>query len=359
MLGFLSRLLGRAAAPKRDAATKDRLVPPITRESVATVGAAPPPAPPSAGAFSAAELPLWTPREASYWTARTTHILALLRREWQADSERAKWPDVDSLLQLLAAPPEEMIRQLPAAARDAMALCENDALRRSELADRLSKDPALVQGLLRQANGAFYGAGLSSILRVDAAIDRIGVAGTRAVVLAACVEGLLSKPGGSYDAMLGSIWSRMVEMGPLARTLAPAFGADPEEAFAVAVLHNVGQLVIFDRISSLRASKRKPVALPESWLNLVLEQLHEPLGALAAHRWGLGAGAADAFGAHHRRERPASRHPLAETIFVADRVATASAERSPLDIDGVWGLGQLSADPRQVHSLLGSVSIAA
>ena len=295
---------------------------------------------------------VWLARDASYWTDRCANTLARLRSDWAGNSERAKWPDVAGLLGQLSAPPEEVIRQLPAAARDAMALCERDNLPRAQLIDRLSQDPSLVQGLLRQANSASYGAGLAPILRVDSAIDRIGLAGTRSVVVAASVDGLLSKPGGAYDALLASAWQHMVNTGPLARAIAPAFGADGEEAFAIALLHNVGQLIIFDRISSLRSSNRRAVALPDGWIDQLITELHEPLGAIAAHRWGLGIDAADAIGTHHRRDTPAERHPLAETIFVAEHLANTTARGESLDLFGLWEQGELTGDPTYVRGIL-------
>ncbi len=295
----------------------------------------------------------WSARDAAFWLDRTSHVLDRLRSDWQKDPECAKWPDVLQLIDQLGGPAEEIVRQLPAAARDAMAICDNAAIARTELADRLSRDPSLVQGLLRQANGAFYGAGLAPILRVDSAIDRIGVVGTRAVVLASCVDGLLSKPGNAYDVMLNAVWTHMVNTGPLARLIAPEFGADPEEAFAIALLHDVGKLVMFDRISTLRTVKRRSVELPPAWLSLAIEQLHEPLGAVAAHRWGLGPHAADAIGAHHRRQRPAMRHPLAETLFLAERAEHAARDRDAFDFDGVWSLGQLPGDSVSGRGMLG------
>jgi len=352
MPGFFSRLFGGSTTRPTDASDA-RAATPMQQGKSPDLGTTEVPELdifPLATAPAAAQ---WTPRVAEYWTDRSAHVLERLRREWQRDPECADWPDMELLFVDLAAPPEALVRQLPAAARDAMALCDNAALARSELGNRLSRDPSLVQGLLRQANGAFYGAGLSPILRVDAAIDRIGLAGTRAVVLAACVDGLLSKPGAPYDGMLASVWEHMVSTGPIARSLAPQFGSDPEEAFAVALLHDVGKLVIFDRISALRTTHRRSVRLPTAWLSLVLEQLHELLGAVAAHRWGLGARAADAIGSHHRRERPALRHPMAETLFLAERADHAARAKERFDFDGVWGLGQLPGDSMIARGVLG------
>jgi HD-like signal output (HDOD) protein len=260
---------------------------------------------------------------------------------------------VRDLLGLLSQTPETVIRQLPSAARDALALCDNANLSRSELADRLSVDPSLVQAVLRQANGAWFGAGLSAVLRVDSAIDRIGIAGTRAVIMSACVDGLLAKPGGVYDAMVADIWSHMVHTAPLARALAPAFGADPEEAFAVSMLHDVGKLVFFDQVSALRQLRRRPVNLPVPWLSRALEQLHEPIGASALHQWGLGPAAADAIGLHHRRERPSVRHPLAEVLFLAERADHARTDGVTLDYDGLWSLGELNGDELGCRGVLG------
>ena len=74
-----------------------------------------------------------------------------------------------------------------------------------KLAGTLSKDPALVQGLLRTANSAAYAAGRKSVLSVDGSIERIGLAGARAVVMANCVDGLLSRPGGHFDVMVNDV----------------------------------------------------------------------------------------------------------------------------------------------------------
>lgn len=286
----------------------------------------------------------WTPRPAEYWPQRTAHVLQRLEQEWMDRDESRAYPDVAELLASLGAEPDAVIRQLPAAARDAIAICDDPGMSRGSLAERLGQDPSLMQGLLRQANGAWYGAGLQSVLRVDGAIDRIGIAGTRAVVMASCVDGLLAKPGGAYDAMVGSVWSHMVQAAPVARAIGPVLGADGEEAFAITLLHDVGKLVVFDRIAALRMTHRRAIQIPEAWLSHALEQLHEPLGATAAHLWGLGAAAADAIGTHHRKERPSCRHPLAETLFVSERADHARREGSALDFDGVWALGEVNGD---------------
>ncbi len=282
------------------------------------------------------------------WHARLNEAVVLQRSHPIA----ARQPDAAALLQLLQDGPDTVIRQLPAAARDAMALCNDDRLSRAEVAARLSTDPALVQGLLRTANSTAFASGLGTVISIDQAIDRIGQTGARAVILASCVDGLLSHPGGEFNTMASSVWSHMVRTGPLARAIAPAFAADGDEAFAIAMLHDVGKLVIFDRISVLRASRRRQIEVDSGFAHALLQLLHEPLGALAAQRWEMGDRAASAIAGHHRLETFGARDSLAEVMFVAEHADHAARRNQTLDLDSLWAHGRLTGSPARVSGAL-------
>lgn len=275
-----------------------------------------------------------------------------------ADAARAahrvasQQPDAAALIDMLRDGPDTVIRQLPAAARDTIALVDDPSMSRSRLAEVLGRDPALVQGLLRAANSAAFGAGRDSVLSVGQALDRIGVTGTRAVVLASCVDGLLSHPGGEFNVMASQVWSHMVRTAPLARAVAPAFAADADEAFAVALLHDVGKLTIFDRMSVLRASRRRALVIDGDFVHSLLQLVHEPLGALAAERWGMGARAASAIGRHHRTAAMGQRDSLSEALYLAERADHAARRQETLDLDGAWAAGRLTGSPARAGDAL-------
>lgn len=267
-------------------------------------------------------------------------------------------PDAAALLQLLRDGPDTVIRQLPTAARQALALCEDSGLSRSQLGAKLGTDPALVQGLLKTANSAAFAAGRNAVLGIEPALDRIGVTGTRAVVLASCVDGLLSHPGGEFNAMAADVWAHMVRTAPVARAIAPAFAADADEAFAVALLHDIGKLVIFDRVSVLRASRRRPITLDADFAHVLLQELHEPLGALAVERWGMGKRAANAIGTHHRTTKSAGRDSLSEVLFTAEQADHAVRRGTPLELDQLWQTGNLTGSPARVATALQQLQLA-
>jgi len=289
----------------------------------------------------------WAERLATAYELQSTH------------ATESKNPDATALLQLLAEGPDAVIRQMPAAAREALAICDDPTLSRSELSQRLERDPALVQGLLRTANSAAIGGGRAPAVGLDTVLDRIGVSGARSVVLANCVDGLLSHPGGEFNVLASQTWAHMVRSAPIARAAAPAFAANADEAFTVALLHDVGKLVVFDRLSVLRAKRRRAVTLAPEFVHQLLQLLHEPLGALAALEWGMGERAATAIGTHHRMAASRGRHPLAEAIFFAERADHAARRNEPFDVDLAWSEGKLTGSVNRAVAALQSLPTAA
>ena len=288
-------------------------------------------------------------RDDAWWQARLDEALVTWR---DVALTIPASPDSLELVEMLAQGSESVIRQLPSAALDSISLCDDSSLSIAQLSGRLGRDPSLTLALLRTANSAALGAGRQPVLGVDGALERIGLVAGRAVVLANCVEGLLSRPGGRYDAMASNVWSHMIRTAAVARMVAASFRADDDEAFSVSLLHDAGKLIVFDHISALRVKRRRTVVLPRTFLGTLLQALHEPLGALAALRWNMGPRAALAIGEHHRNGPASPPNPLAEVVFTAERIDHASRRGDVLDLDVVFSAGRLSGSAFKVAGAL-------
>lgn len=281
--------------------------------------------------------------------------------DWQSQSEARSQlvdeyapgvPDARALVELLESGPEELIRQLPASAREALAMCDDPNLPRSRLVSHLARDPSLTEAILRTANSVAFSGGREPVLGMAAALDRIGIGNARGVLTASCASNLLSLPGGLYNAMAAEVWAHMIRSGPIAQCLAPALSVNPDEAMTLALLHDVGKLIVFDRMSVLRATRRRHIDLPPDFFQALLSTTHEPLGALAAQRWHLGPRAVAAIGNHHR-QRPALHHePLSEALYLADVVDHAMSRHEAADLDLVWTQGSLSAPRHRIEAIL-------
>lgn len=260
--------------------------------------------------------------------------------------------DAPAVLGALEQSMDTAIGQPPLAAQRALSVSRDPDSSVADLVALFETDPGLAQGLLRYANSSHYAGLGGSCTSLSAAVQRVGSAGVENVVLSATLRGVLCRPGGHYDAMVEMVWSHMVRCGPIAREIAPVFGVDPERGFALALLHDAGKLILFDRISSFRKSQRREVDIPDRLLHWALKRLHEPLGGLAALRWRLPENAARAISRHHRE--PAPEHPdvLSEVIFVAEKYDLATQRGLPVELDAWWEAGALTGHLEAAKSIL-------
>jgi HD-like signal output (HDOD) protein len=267
--------------------------------------------------------------------------LADLRREHAAPG-RPGADDVARWLDGLAEGPGDSVRQLPGAAQEALALCSDPYASFAELARLCGGDPTLAQALLRYANSAYYArAGHAPAESIRDAATRVGASGVQNVLLSVTVHGLLCRPGGDMARLAEQVWEHMVRTAAVARALAPAFGAAADRAYALGLLHDVGKLVVLDQAAALRVRLRRTPQLPAPAVHDALRSLHEPLGALALLRWGLGADAARSVGAHHRAPPPEQPDPTGELLHVAERADLAALHGVALDLAEVWARGAL------------------
>lgn len=274
-------------------------------------------------------------------------ILAQLEGTLDAADRRG---DAVELFDKLAKSGEKTVRQPPAAAQRALDLLRKDVAI-SELVKLVEQDPSLAQALLRHANSAALSAS-GPITALSEAIRRVGTQGLRSVILESMVDGMLCRPGAMYDAMVKKVWEHMVRSAPIARAVAPGFHILPDEAFTLALLHDVGKLVLFDRLGTLRAELRREVRLSPVLVSRLLKELHQVLGAAAALRWGLGKGAVAVIGDHHRTSEPLMASAHSECVYFAERLDLATLRGAPVDLLAWWRDGRIATPLAAVEGLI-------
>jgi HD-like signal output (HDOD) protein len=249
--------------------------------------------------------------------------------------------DALTLFERISKSGEKTVRQPPAAAQRALDLLRRDVAI-PELVRLVEQDPVLAQSLLRFANSVTNSTGTRTS-SLSESIRRVGTQGLRSVILSSMVEGTLCRTGTAYDGMVRQVWEHMIRTAPIARTLAPAFGVVPDEAFTLALLHDVGKLVLFDRLGTLRAELRREVKLTPTVMPLLLRELHEILGGAAALRWGLGKGAVGVIAAHHRTADVVEPNLAAECVHVAERLDLAMVRQESVNLVRWFDEGRLCA----------------
>lgn len=257
-----------------------------------------------------------------------------------------------TLMGHLAGDPEGRLRRPPTAAQRAMSVCQREDTSIETVVAVLENDPALTQAMLQRANSAYYSRGGPPCLSLADAILRLGRKSVHNVLIEQTMGALIYAGAGTTQLMVGAVWSHSVRTAPLARGLAPVFGVEPEKAFALALLHDVGKLAIFDRMGTLRTQLRTEFSLPPGSLSRILRLLHEPLGGLCALGWQFGDDAARAIARHHRDPVPATPDPMTDVLWLAERIDITQTRKEPIDIQALWASGALAGDPAAAARVL-------
>jgi HD-like signal output (HDOD) protein len=260
--------------------------------------------------------------------------------------------DGPHLVELLKKANESVIRQPPEAAARALNLARNPNTPLPRIVDLFENDPMLAQSLLRQANSVYYRRDGAPCTSLTAAVQRIGLTGVLSILMATMVQQMLCRPGGAYDSQVQKVWSHMQRTAPIARALSPAFQVDADAAYSFALLHDVGKLLVFDHISTLRHDRRREVKMPETFFRQLIWHLHEPLGGLAALRWDMGGEAAHAISEHHRRPVPEKPDRMTECLHVSETVELAHTNFTKLDWESIWSNGGITSDMVTVQDRL-------
>jgi HD-like signal output (HDOD) protein len=352
---MLPKVLSRWSTQKPTPAAAPATPAPAPATEAAAAPAVPPRAPTPAAPLFGGETNISDEVEAGADVRR--HLRTALQ-ELEGTLEAAdRRGDALALFERLSKSGEKTVRQPPAAAQRALDMMRRPDVPIPDLVRLVEQDPSLAQALLRHANSALYAAASGAqVVSLTEAIRRVGTQGLRSVVLASMVEGMLCRPGVAFDQMVRQVWEHMVRTAPLARGIAPAFGVVPDEAFTIGLLHDVGKLVLFDRIGTLRTELRRDVVISPPLVARMLRLLHEPLGGAAALRWSLGKGATEVIASHHRRAEPLVPSAHAECVHVAERLDLALVRGQELDLATWWEAGRLRTPRDLVEPYVGRVA---
>lgn len=186
------------------------------------------------------------------------------------------------------------------------------------VADLVSKDPAIAAKILRVANSAAVGLG-ERVTNLTDAVQQLGLTTVRSLVLSAQVYGNFA-PGRLKDFSADQLWNHLMKCADLARTIMRrdrAEVADAEDAFTAGMLHDMGKLMLADGMpaefaQSMELAARENLSQVEAE-RAVMGADHAGLAAYLFGLWGLPASIVEAVAFHHSPEQSDLKQPSALT----------------------------------------------
>ena len=206
----------------------------------------------------------------------------------------------------------------------------------SELGRVLSADQGLTAKVLRLSNSSFYGRS-KQIGTVDEAIMTIGYYTLRSLVVASSTHAIFRQK--DVTRFLPVLWDHSLAAAVAARLLGRQVRhPQTEEAFIGGLLHDVGKLVITQKLPEPYASVRETATSDGQWCaheKHAFGFTHVDVGVAVLELWNLPRILVEAVALHHQEMvRTPDRPPtLAQLIWLSNQIAhsTASPWGGPAD----------------------------
>lgn len=263
---------------------------------------------------------------------------------------------------------EELIRQsprlgsLPDIVGELNAAVDDPQSSVADLADIISRDPALSARLLAIVNSPWYGL-RGEVADIERAVSLAGTQQLRFLALSTVIVRQFTNLPNALVTM-DTFWKHSFTCAVATRALAESSGErDLERHFLGGLLHDIGSLLIYTTLPSLAKeailharSQNQPIYQAEQ---LILGFDHAVAGGALLRHWGLPESLAAAVEGHHELGDPAHFGREKALVHLANGIANAihpsnTLFRQPLNTDpAAWGLAGLDTD--QLDATLASM----
>ncbi len=252
------------------------------------------------------------------------------------------------------------LSSLPQTLSEVVRVIKDENSSAQDLAEVLSRDPALSVKVLRIVNSPFYGMA-REVTTLTQAVVTIGIRAVSALALSTSIYDITGQWNSSIDRL--RFWRHSLEVAIACRMIAETIKYPrPEEAFVCGLLHDIGLLVLEKSFPDKFKSVWKSVECGEDLIELeqnFWSTSHTRVGQFLLEQWKIPSVLCDAVGQHHNDFPPGEDDPeflLGQVVALADSISRFSLSRVQpemsfeLEVRGVL-CGNLGISPDEMASI--------
>ena len=238
------------------------------------------------------------------------------------------------------------IPPLPRTAEKVLERLRDPGVNLPKIAEDIAEDQVLAASVLRLVNSPMY-RGLSHIASLPLAITRLGTKIVRTMMVQQSVRASLFDKQIGNRALAEVVWRRSLGSACIMRSLSRFTKVDPEDAFLVGLLHDIGNVMVL-RIMHAQQTVMHD-SLDVATFEYLCHETHQEFGELIADAWGLPEALKALIANHHTY--PESDDPLRLQrlqLIAADSIAAmlGYAPTAQLQLLGSRAIRELGlADP--------------
>jgi putative nucleotidyltransferase with HDIG domain len=211
---------------------------------------------------------------------------------------------------------------MPEVAFEVIRIADQSDSSASTVANTLSQDPSLSARVLRLANSAFYGMS-REVNSVQESVVVLGMRTTKSLSLVAASFPWLhmALEGKGLNPKL--LWNHCITCASFSKVLAAKTNnVDPEQAFCVALLHDMGTVALYLTLEEQFQYLLKQAKSGHHTFDLIEREFlgfdHAELGAALAEHWNLPKSFCKSIKYHHRPSSADQPDMVTDIIHIAD-----------------------------------------
>jgi putative nucleotidyltransferase with HDIG domain len=243
---------------------------------------------------------------------------------------------------------------LPITVTEIMKMSQKGDFSAMDLAKVIERDQAMASKILRISNSAYYGF-VQKIKTIDHAIVCLGIESVKSLAFTIGSENFLQKELGNYGLERGALFKHSIAAAVVGKMIATKTDAcDPDEAYMMGLLHDIGKLMIDQYASEEFAEVTQLYNRGEVKFYRAEKEIlgydHAQLGAEVGRRWNFPDALCRAIECHHSPIKAGGDSRSVYVIHFANGIvntmdigsATVSKANLKRELGGVFELSNLS-----------------
>ncbi len=206
----------------------------------------------------------------------------------------------------------------------------------AQLAKVIEADPAMVTGILKVANSAYYGF-RGKVSTIQHASALFGTRRLAELITAMSAGGVLGKAMDGYGFAAGDLWRHSIAVACTASEIASELEADSiDSAYMAGLLHDIGKIILDPYVRERKVLFDQYQAThPDRCIQDAERDImgfdHAVIAAILCEKWNLPR--AISFGIrHHHHPASAGDHQLSYIVHLADLVTLKTDVKASVDI---------------------------
>lgn len=156
----------------------------------------------------------------------------------------------------------------------------------AKVAAEIGKDPVTAAAAIRISNSPLY-AGLEKTTSIESAVVRLGGNVIRTLMYNLSLRSVMFSERRHDSQLAEMLWTRALAGGVVMRSLSRFTKLNPEEAFLIGLLHDVGNIVVLRIVNSQGAVIKHSIGFDT--FDYLCHEAHQEFGELLADAWSLPA----------------------------------------------------------------------